>query len=118
MFPGSVEITTRLADVSEEVVEWYRAALEFHFALWKWQRISESGSLSFLRRVLAMHGLVEPNPDPAWIVNRGASEYRSLLGYETDPGLESLRRETLRGHTPPSEPKRIFDGGSGNNTAC
>jgi hypothetical protein len=118
LFPGSVEITERLAEVAKRHVSTYRSALRFHFALWKWQRISEQTSLSFLRRVLAEHGLVEPNPDPAWIVNRGAADYRQAFGQSYAQTLESLQREMLKGHVPWDEPQRIFDGGSGNGTAC
>lgn len=118
MFPGSVEIAQRLAKVAKRHVESYRWALRFHYALWKWQRISDPASLSFLRRVLAEHGLIEPNPDPAWIVNRGAADYRQAFGQSYAQHLESLQRETLNGHVPWDEPQRIFDSGSGNGTAC
>lgn len=119
MFPGSVEITQRLAAVAKRnVVERYRSALRFHYALWKWQRISESTSLSFLRRLLVKHGLVEPNPDDAWIVNRGAGDYQQEFGQGYGKHVESLRRATLSGHVPHDGPQRIFDSGSGNGTAC
>jgi hypothetical protein len=117
VFPGSVEITQRLAEADERRVVLYRSALDFHYALWKWQRISEPASLAFLRRVLGEHGLVEPNPDSAWIVNRGASEYRKAFGEDYAQELERLQRETLRGHVPYESPQRILDSGSGNGTA-
>src|SRR3954454_20657698 len=118
MFPGSVEITERLSTVASHDVLAYNAALRFHFALWKWQRISDAGSLSLLRRILAEHGLVEPNPNPAWIVNRGFAEYRQDLGDSFTQDLQSLPREALNGHALSDQPLRAFDSGSGNCTMC
>ena len=117
MLPGSVEITDRLAQIAPEYVEAYRAALSFHFALWKWQRISDQPSLSFLRRLLVRHGLIEPNPEPGWIVNRGASAYVEALGQEYADSWDALPRERLTGHVPSNTPLLTFDAGSGNNTA-
>jgi hypothetical protein len=113
-----VEITQRLADASKGAVESYHAALRFHYALWKWQHISEQASLAFLRRILATHDLVEPNPEPGWIVNRGVADYHLVLGDEYRKHREQLPRKTLTGHVPHDQPQRIFDSGSGNNTAC
>jgi len=116
MFPGSVEITHRLAEIATRRVVPYRRALRFHYSLWKWQRISEPASLSFLRRVLAEHNLVDPNPNPAWIVNRGAADHRQVFGRPFAQRLEELSREMLSGHVVPDESK-IDDFGSGNGTA-
>jgi hypothetical protein len=118
VLPGYVEITQRLGEVAEGKVGIYRSALEFHYALWKWQRISDVGSLAFLRRLLAEHNLIEPNPDPAWIVNRGRAEYRRHFGDWYAEQFKRWQRETLSGNQSRLTPQRIIDSGSGNGTAC
>lgn len=118
MLPGQVEITETLGLVAKNQVRLYRAALRFHFGLWRWQGISDQPSLSFLRRVLLENALVEPSPDPGWIVNRGAGEYRQHFGPSYEDFLNKLTRETLTGHVPIDAPQRAYDSGSGSNTAA
>jgi hypothetical protein len=115
MLPESVLLTNRLAEVAPDRVEQYLAALRYHFALWRWQRISEPASLGFARRVLFETNLVELHP-AAWIVNRGADEYGELLRFG-DRDRE-LIRSALAGHASSRHPIRIYDSGSGNNTAA
>ena len=93
----------------------YLAAHRFHFALWRWQRISERASLAFLRRTFVETNLIEVNPSPAWVVNRNAEDYRRIVGLKHEDGL---LRASLSGHVPSYRPTRILDSGSGNNTAA
>jgi hypothetical protein len=112
------EISTVLADVAgAEIAQAYRSALYIHHWLWQWLGVSDPGSLAYLRNVLFTYGLVEPSPEPAWIIDRDLVQYGRDLGPGLLGDLDRLAREALSGHVPPYEPRRTFDGGSGNGTA-
>jgi hypothetical protein len=99
-----------------EVAVAYREALYVHHWLWRWLGISDQRQLGQLRQLLMRHGLLRPSPDPGWIVNRGLREFSKFMpGLAT--GLDRTVRETLDGHTMPTDLYRIMDSGAGNGTA-
>jgi hypothetical protein len=113
----SYELSDRLAEVAgPDVAHAYREALYVHYWLWKWLGTSDQPSLAYLRNVLLDHGLVELNPDPGWVIDRGLASYTEGLGPLFAADIDEVQRQgiALSGRTPPTEPPVLFDSGSGN----
>jgi hypothetical protein len=63
-----------------DVAAAYRETLFAHYWRWRWLGVSDFRELGLLRRILMTYGLMKPNPDPGWVINRGVAEYIKILG--------------------------------------
>lgn len=111
---NQIELTVLLERVAgAEAAAWYRTTVSAHFWRWRWLGVSDPAQLADLRRIALQCGLVKPSPDPGWVINRRGEDIAALM-----PGLQASRdamvRTVLAGHTPPTDPKRTFDAGTGN----
>ena len=91
---------------------------EFHHWMWRWLRKSDPVSLAYLRCVLFAAGIMTPNPDLGWNIDRGLADYIEAFGSLgfSEETFNTLQEKALTGLQPPSQPFQVIDTGAGNAT--